>query len=263
MSATLTVARKELRALFQSPIAMIFLSVFLVLVLFLFFTQGKFFSRGLADVRPLFEWLPLLLIFLVSAITMRSWAEERKAGTLEVLLTLPVRTVDLVLGKFLAGMALVTLALLFTLPLPLQVWMLGPLDWGPVLGGYFAALMLGSAYMAIGLCISARTDNQVVALMITLVVGGLMWLVGTDTVTAFFTADTAELLRTYNAGIGLVLVAERAKADELMAHLRAQGEAPHIIGELVPGGGEKTQAKGSGTAEAVRFTGQLTFTDAS
>jgi ABC-2 type transport system permease protein len=75
MSATLTIARKELRALFQSPIAIIFLSVFLVLTLFLFFTQARFFSRGIADVRPLFEWLPLLLIFLVSAITMRSWAE--------------------------------------------------------------------------------------------------------------------------------------------------------------------------------------------
>src|SRR5688500_11366309 len=111
MSAMFTVARKELRALFQSPIAIIFLSVFLVATLFVFFTQARFFARNLADVRPLFEWLPLLLIFLVSAVTMRSWAEERKAGTLEVLLTLPIRTWDLVLGKVLAGLALVGPAL--------------------------------------------------------------------------------------------------------------------------------------------------------
>ena len=200
MSAMFTIARKELRALFQSPIAIIFLSVFLILTLFLFFTQARFFSRNLADVRPLFEWLPLLLIFLVSAVTMRSWAEERKAGTLEVLLTLPIRTVDLVLGKFLAGMALVALALLFTLPLPFTVWLLGPLDWGPVIGGYFAALLLAAAYMAIGLCVSARTDNQVVALMVTLVLGGLLWLVGTDTVTSFFTVETGERLRAFGTG---------------------------------------------------------------
>lgn len=200
MSATFTIARKELRALFQSPIAIIFLSVFLVVTLSVFFTQARFFARNLADVRPLFEWLPILLIFLVSAITMRSWAEERKAGTLEVLLTLPIRTWDLVLGKFIAGMALVGLALLFTIPIPFAVWRLGPLDWGPVIGGYFAALLLGGAYMAIGLCVSARTDNQVVALMVTLVLGGLMWLVGTDMVTSFFTVDNAELLRSLGTG---------------------------------------------------------------
>ncbi len=200
MSATLTVARKELRALFQSPIAIIFLGVFLVATLFLFFTQAKFFARNLADVRPLFAWLPVLLIFLVSAVTMRSWAEERKAGTLEVLLTLPVRTIDLVLGKFLAGMGLVALALLFTAPLPITVSLLGPLDWGPVIGGYFAALLLASAYMAIGLCVSARTDNQVVALMVTLVLGGLLWLVGTDTVASFFSAGVAETLRALGTG---------------------------------------------------------------
>jgi ABC-2 type transport system permease protein len=200
MSATLTIARKELRALFQSPIAIIFLSVFLVLTLFLFFSQSRFFARNLADVRPLFQWLPLLLIVLVSAVTMRSWAEERKAGTLEVLLTLPVRTADLVLGKFLAGMALVGLALAFTLPLPLAVSFLGPMDWGPVLGGYFAAMLLAGAYMAIGLCVSARTDNQVVALMLTFVLGGLLYLVGSEMFTTFFAADNQQVLRQLGTG---------------------------------------------------------------
>lgn len=197
---TLTVARKELRALFQSPIAIIFLSVFLIGMLFVFFSQSRFFARNLADVRPLFEWLPLMLIFLVSAITMRSWAEERKAGTMEILLTLPVWTADLVLGKFLAGMALVGLALLFTVPIPLTVSFLGPLDWGPVIGGYFAALLLASAYMAIGQFVSSRTDNQVVALMMTLVVGGLLYFVGSESFTSFFSIERGELLRLLGTG---------------------------------------------------------------
>ncbi|MFT4623347.1 MAG: ABC-2 type transport system permease protein [Myxococcota bacterium] len=196
----LTVARKELRALFQSPVALIFLAIFLVTTLVGFFTTKQFFARGLADVRPLFELLPLLLIFLVAAITMRSWAEEKRAGTLEVLLTLPVSTIDLVLGKFLAGMALVGIALALTFPLPFVVSVLGPLDWGPVVGGYLGAMLLGSAYMAIGLCISARTDNQVVALMSTLVVGGVAYLIGDDRFTTFFTADNAEFLRALGTG---------------------------------------------------------------
>lgn len=200
MTNSWTVARKELRTLFQSSIALMFLAVFLAVTVFTFFSTAKFFARNLADVRPLFEWLPLLLIFLVSAVTMRMWAEERRAGTLEVLLTLPVRTADLVLGKFLAGMALVALALVLTLPLPILVSTLGPLDWGPVTGGYVGALLLAAAYLAIGLCVSSRTDNQVVALMTTLVIGGIVYLVGSDAITALFATDTAEVLRGLGTG---------------------------------------------------------------
>lgn len=197
---TLTVVRKELRALFQSPIAIIFLSIFLAAGLFLFFTYARFFARGLADVRPLFQWMPLLLILLVSAITMRSWAEERRSGTLEVLMTLPVRTWDLILGKFVAGLSLVALGLFFTLPIPMTVSALGPLDWGPVIGGYFASLLLAGAYLAIGMCVSARTDNQVVALMVTLVVGILLWLVGAEAFTSLFSQDVSDLLRLVGTG---------------------------------------------------------------
>ncbi len=198
-AAVFTIAGKELRALFKSAVAVLFLEAFLMMTLFLFFEYSTFFARGIADVRPMFEWLPLLLIALVSATTMRAWAEERRAGTLEVLLTLPVRTTDLVVGKFLAGMALVVLALLFTMPIPLYA-VRGDLDWGPVLGGYFAALLLASTYMAIGLCVSARTDNQVVALLVTVLVGGLLYLVGSSGFTDLFTSSTAELLRGLGTG---------------------------------------------------------------
>jgi ABC-2 type transport system permease protein len=199
-SAVLTVARKELRTYFQSPVALIFLGIFLVGTLAAFFTLSSFFARNLADVRPLFQWLPLLLIFLVSAITMRQWAEERKMGTLEILLTLPLGTRELVLGKFIAGVVLVGIALAMTFPLPLMVAQLGDLDWGPVIGGYLAALLLGSTYTAIGLCVSSRTDNMVVSLMVTLVVGGAAYLIGTDQVTAFFSNSWAEGMRALGTG---------------------------------------------------------------
>ncbi|MBU0550104.1 Gldg family protein [Myxococcota bacterium] len=196
----LTTARKELRAYFLSPVALIFLAVFLAATLFIFFTHSRFFARNLADVRPLFDWLPLLLIFLVSALTMRQWSEEQKMGTLELLLTLPLRTRDLVLGKFTAGMALVALALLLTLPLPITVALLGDLDWGPVIGGYAAALLLASTYMAIGLCVSARTDNQIVALLVTGILGALLYLVGADAIVGFFGHEIAEILRQIGSG---------------------------------------------------------------
>lgn len=200
MNPALTIARKELRTLFQSPVALLFLGAFQFVTLFAFFSSSRFFARNIADVRPLFEWLPLLLVFLVSAVTMRLWAEERKLGTLEVLMTLPVQTRDLVLGKFLAATGLVAVALLLTTPLPLMVSTLGDLDWGPVVGGYVGALLLGALYVSLGLCVSARTDNQVVSLMLTLLIGGAMYLVGTDTVTALFGNQWAEALRAVGTG---------------------------------------------------------------
>ena len=195
MSAVAIVARKELRASFRSSVALIFLGLFLVSVLYSFFGYSAFFARRIADVRPLFEWLPLLLILLVAAVTMRQWAEETKMGTLEVLLTLPVTTRDLVVGKFLAGVALVGIALAMTFPIPVMVSTLGPLDWGPVFGGYVGALLLGATYLAIGLCVSARTDNQVVALMLTLLVAGALYFLGGERLTSLFGSQAADLLR--------------------------------------------------------------------
>ena len=200
MSPVAIVARKELRASFQSPVALIFIGLFLAAVLYSFFGHSAFFARHIADVRPLFEWLPVWLILLVAALTMRQWAEEKKMGTLEVLLTLPVSTRDLVFGKFLAGMALVAIALAMTLPIPIGVSFLGPLDWGPVVGGYVGALLLGATYLSIGLCISARTDNQVVALMLTVLVAGALYFLGSDGVTAFFGNTTADVLRALGTG---------------------------------------------------------------
>ncbi|GAB4399566.1 MAG: hypothetical protein OHK0052_23080 [Anaerolineales bacterium] len=196
----LAITRKELEGYFGSPLALIFLGAFLTVELFVFFTIETFFARGLANVRALFAWMPLLLIFLTAALTMRQWSEEQRSGTLEVLLTLPVSLWQLVIGKFLAVLALVGLALALTLPLPITVSLLGPLDFGPVLGGYLAALLMAAAYTAIGLFVSSRTDNQIVALLITVLFGGVFYLLGTQQLTAFFGEQVGSILRALGSG---------------------------------------------------------------
>jgi ABC-2 type transport system permease protein len=200
MKQALSIARKELEAYFGSPMALIFVGVFLVVTLFTFFWATAFWSRGIADVRPLFQWMPLLMIFLIAALTMRQWSEEQQSGTLEMLLTMPVSKTQLVIGKFLAVLALVGVALLITISLPITVALLGRIDFGPVIGGYLATILMASAYAAIGLFISSRTDNQIVALILTVIVCGLFYLVGSPTITNLTTGTLAEALRALGTG---------------------------------------------------------------
>src|SRR5574340_1416614 len=200
MAEIYRVARKEFRGFFASPAAWLFIGAFLAVTLFAVFWVETFFARNIADIRPLFRWLPLLLVFLVAALTMRSWSEERRAGTLESLLTAPVPPLALVLGKFAAVEALVALALILTLPLPLTVALLGPLDWGPVAGGYVATLLLAATYAAIGLAMSARTDNAVVALIATVVVGLALVFVGSPALTNLFGQPVGRWLELIGTG---------------------------------------------------------------
>ncbi|TFG73566.1 MAG: ABC transporter permease, partial [Anaerolineales bacterium] len=196
----LTLTRKELRSYFGSPMALIFIGTFLAATLFAFFWVDTFFARGISDVRPLFRWMPVLLIFLVAALTMRQWSEEQRSGTLEILLTLPLSTTQVVLGKFLAVVALVTIALSLTIFLPLTVALLGNLDWGPVIGGYLAAVLMAAAYASIGLFASSRTDNQIVALISTVLGCVLFYIVGSSGVTDFTGNEIGEVLRAIGAG---------------------------------------------------------------
>ena len=200
MKQVLAITRKELRGYFGSPLALIFMGAFLAVTLFTFFWVDAFFSRGIADVRPLFRWMPVLLIFLVAALTMRQWSEEQRSGTLEILMTLPVSSIQLVLGKFLAVVALVAIALALTIFLPITVSLLGNLDWGPVVGGYLASLLLAAAYAAIGLFLSSRTDNQIVALIATVLICGLFYLIGTGGVTDFVGQTLGNIFRAVGAG---------------------------------------------------------------
>lgn len=186
MSVVARITRKEFTEFFASPAALLFLGAFLVMMLFLFFWMETFFARNIADARPLFKWLPVLLIFLAATLTMRTWSEERRAGTIENLLTSPVNRLHLVLGKFLASLLLVAVALALTIPLPVTISLLGPLDWGPVIGGYLAALFLAGAYLSIGVYMSAQTDNPIVAWILTTTVCAVFYLVGSPMITGLF-----------------------------------------------------------------------------
>ena len=194
------IARKELALFFSSPIAYLFLAAFLGVTLFVFFWGEAFFARNISDVRPMFEWLPVLLIFLASALTMRMWSDEQRSGTLELVVTVPASSAEFVLGKFAACWALVCVALLLTLPLPLTVALLGDLDWGPVFAGYLAAALLGAAYLGIGLFASAKTDNQIVALILAAFGCGAFYLVGSPPLVELFSNQAAGVLRALGAG---------------------------------------------------------------
>ena len=200
MNKIRAVALRELRAYFNSPIAYVFLLVFAGTALFTFFNIEAFFARGQADLRGLFESIPLLTLLLVPALTMRLWAEETKQGTIETLLTFPVRDVELVAGKFLASWALLAVALLLTLPLAVTVSFLGNLDWGPVIGGYLGALLLGAAYLAVGQFISAVTENQILAFILAFVFCLALYGLGTELFSGLFSDSTAAMLRALGSG---------------------------------------------------------------
>jgi len=155
---------KEFTSYFLSPIAYIVISIFLLVTGWFFFTT--FFLYNQANLRNFFALLPLVFSFVIPAITMRLFSEEISTGSYEVLLTMPVTFLDAVLGKFLAGVAFVAAALIPTLAYPITVSFLGRLDWGPVVGGYIGAILLGGAFSAIGLFASSLTRNQITAFII-------------------------------------------------------------------------------------------------
>ena len=194
------VAQKEVRLFFASPVAWLFLASFAAITLFVFFWVESFFARNIADVRPLFEWMPILLVFLCSALTMRMWSEERRTGTLEHVLTQPVSLWRFVLGKFRACLTLLLLALICTLPLPITVALIADLDWGPVIAGYMATTLLGASYLSVGLFISARTDNPIVSLIGTVALCGILYMLGSATLTDFFDSSIGEALRLMGSG---------------------------------------------------------------
>jgi ABC-2 type transport system permease protein len=194
------ISRKELTLFFASPIGYLFLASFLAVTLFVFFWVEAFFARNIADVRPMFEWMPVLLIFLCAALTMRMWSEERRTGTIEFVATLPASTWEFVFGKFLACWSLLFVALLLTLPLPVTVAVLADLDWGPVFAGYVAALLLGGAYLAIGLFVSSRTDSQIVSLILTCFASGAFFLIGNPMLTDLVGGQWADLMRHLGSG---------------------------------------------------------------
>ena len=161
------IAKRELKGYFATPLALVFLTVFVALTGALTFYVGNFFDRGQADLFPFFAYHPWLYLLLVPAIGMRLWAEERKTGTIELLMTLPISPWEAILGKFLAAWAFIGVALLLTLPMWITVNVLGSPDNGVILAGYIGSFLMAGAFLAIGSCISALTRNQVIAFIVS------------------------------------------------------------------------------------------------
>ena len=177
--------RRELSSYFATPVAYVFLIVFLALAGALTFFMGDYFQRGQADLQPFFSFHPWLYLFLIPAISMRLWAEERKTGTIETLLTLPVTVYEAVLGKFFAAWCFTAIALGLTFPLWITVNYLGSPDNGVIAAGYLGSLLMAGGFLAIGSCFSALTRNQVIAFVLGAAVSVLFTLSGSPVVLNF------------------------------------------------------------------------------
>lgn len=168
MQQIMPILSKELKDYFISPIAYIVISIFLLVTGWFFF--ATFFLYNQADLRNFFNLLPITFSFVIPAITMRLFAEERQVGSYEILFTLPVSTTDIILAKFLAGVIFMGVALIPTIAYPLFISFMGQLDWGPVFGGYIGAILLAAAFTAIGLLASSLTRNQIIAFIVGMII---------------------------------------------------------------------------------------------
>ncbi len=178
-----TMLAREWSAYFNSPIAYVFLAIFLILSGFFTFSVSRFFEAGQADLRPFFFWHPWLYLILVPAVTMRLWAEEQRSGTIELLLTLSVRPGQAVIAKFFASWLFMGMALALTFPMVLTAYYLGEPDPGVMVSGYLGSFLLAGAYVAVGQFASALTRNQVISFIIGVFVGLFLLLAGFPPVT--------------------------------------------------------------------------------
>jgi len=183
MRPILTIARRELVGYFTSPVAYVFLVIFLLLTGFFTFTAGSFFERGEASLASFFGWHPWLFLVLVPAVGMRLWAEERRSGTLELLLTMPITPWQAIIAKFLASWVFLAVALALTFPAVITVNVLGDPDNGMIVAGYVGSLLLAGAYLAVSCMTSAMTRNQVVAFILAVVVCLFLIIAGFSPVT--------------------------------------------------------------------------------
>jgi ABC-2 type transport system permease protein len=188
MRSTLVIFRRELLSYFATPLAYVFIVIFLAMAGAFAFFLGNFFERGQADLQPFFNFHPWLYLVLIPALAMRLWAEERRSGTIELFLTLPISMTEAVLGKFLAAWAFAGIALVLTFPFWITVNYLGNPDNGVILASYIASWLMAGAFLAIGSALSALTKNQVIAFVVTAAVCFLFTVSGSPLVLGFLTA---------------------------------------------------------------------------
>jgi len=178
MTNIITIFQKEFKSYFSSPVAYIFIISFLVVTSWLFIRT--FFIADQSSMRSFFSILPWIFLFLAPAITMRSWAEEKKLGTIEILMTLPIKDWEIVIGKFLSGFFFLILTVCLTFPLAITIYIIGSPDMGPIWGGYLGAFLLGGAYLAIGLFASSITENQIVSFIVAIIICFAFLVIGED-----------------------------------------------------------------------------------
>lgn len=188
MAQTWVIAKRELRSYFSTPLAYVFIVIFLAAVGAFTFYIGAFFERGQADLTPFFTFQPWLYLILIPAIAMRMWAEERKTGTIELLMTLPVSTFEAVLGKFLAAWFVTAIALAMTFPIWISVNLLGDPDNGLIVASYLGSWLMAGAILAVAACVSALNKNQVIAFIVGTAVCFLFLMSGVDLVLGAFRA---------------------------------------------------------------------------
>jgi ABC-2 type transport system permease protein len=196
------VMKRELGGYFTSPIAYVFLVIFLLLTGFFTFTIGNFFERGEASLVSFFTWHPWLYLFLVPAVGMRLWSEERRLGTLELLLTMPITTWQAIVGKFLASWAFLGLALVLTFPVIITVNWLGDPDNGVIVAGYVGSFLLAGAYLAVSCMTSAMTRNQVISFILSVMICLFLILAGytpvTDLLTRFANPVVVQVIAAFS-----------------------------------------------------------------
>ena len=186
MRQFLSITKRELISYFATPVAYVFITIFLLLSGLFTFYLGNFFEIGQASLGSFFEWHPWLYLFLVPAITMRLWSEEKKSGTIELLTTLPVSTLNIVVGKFMAAWLFTLLALILTFPMWITVNYLGNPDNGVITASYIGSLLMAGGYLSIGIFISSLTKNQVIAFIVSVTVCFLFTVSGLPIVLDFF-----------------------------------------------------------------------------
>ncbi|MDH3712624.1 MAG: ABC transporter permease [Gammaproteobacteria bacterium] len=215
MNAVTALFRREFHAYFATPLAYIFLVIFLVLTGVFTFYLGSFYERSQADLESFFTFHPWLYLFLVPAIAMRLWAEERKSGTVELLLTLPISMWQAVIAKFLAAWSFIAIALALTFPMWITVNYLGAPDNGAILAAYIGSLLMAGSYLAIGVCISATTSSQVIAFIVTVVVCFFFTLAGYPLVLEAFRGWLPDTLVQLVASLGFLSHFEAIKKGVL------------------------------------------------
>ena len=205
MRNTWIIAKRELASYFSSPVAYVFIVIFLLLMGFFAFMMGGFFRYNEASLLSFFVWHPWLYMLLVPAVGMRLWAEERRMGTLELLFTMPITGAQAILGKFLSGWLFLGFALLLTLPMPITVFYLGEPDLGPMLTGYFGSFLMAGAYLAISGMTSACTRNQVISFITSVVICLFLVLAGYPPVTNIILKwGAANRLVEFAAGLSVI-----------------------------------------------------------